>query len=461
MNIKNKLFVGLSLASVFNPFSSQAKEKEKMNIVFMFVDDLGWADVGYRNPKFQTPNIDKLNDDGMCFSRAYVAQPASSPSRAALLTGHEAVRLQMVRHIDDKFAGQKSEFSMYPDDPAMMPSRNWLPLEEKTFAEKLKEYGYHNMFIGKWHLGGEKYWPNHQGFDETYGLSEFGNVSSYYAPFFKFKSGDDSTKGVAADNEYMTDFLTTRAVDFISGYNRKEPFMMTMFYYNVHTPNKGRTDLVEMYRSHGMSEVDANYAAQVTAVDQSVGSLRKALEDKGIADKTVIVFFSDQGGYFSNAPLRGCKKIEDTLAEGGIRVPLTIYYPGVTAKGSSCDVPVSAIDMYPTLSEIASGRKCTDKAVTGVSILPLLQGKSIKDRNLYIFRSYIDQYVTMINGDWKIIKWHTGKYQMYNLRNDESETTNLMNVEVSRFNKMKKELHDWESEAVPVYENDYRKRFNY
>lgn len=440
------------------PISAQTDSK--MNVVFFFVDDLGWADLGIRNPRFETPNVDQLFSDGMEFTRAYVAQPASSPSRAGLMTGREPVRMQMVRHIDNKDAGLEKEFNMFPDDPAMMPSRNWLPLEEVTFAERLQDYGYYTSFIGKWHLGDERFWPDQQGFDEVFGLSEYGNVSSYYAPFFRFKRGDDSTKG-ADRNKYMTDYLTEHAVDFIINYEKEQPFLMTMFYHNVHTPNKGRIDLVEYYKRKGYTDLEANYAAQVTAVDQSVGEIRKALEQKGISDQTVIIYFSDQGGLYSNYPLRGCKKIEDTLAEGGIRVPLTISYPGITVPGTTCDVPVSALDIYPTLVEMASARKCRDKQVNGTSLLPLLEGRSIKARDLHIFRSYIDQYVTLINGDWKIIKWHSGKYQMYNLRYDEGETTDIQHLETKRFNAMKKRLTAWEKEAVPSYENDYRKRLKY
>ncbi|MFR9587746.1 MAG: sulfatase/phosphatase domain-containing protein, partial [Rikenellaceae bacterium] len=164
------------------------------------------------------------------------------------------------------------------------------------------------------------------------------------------------------------------------------------------------------------------------------------------------------GGLFNNYPLRGCKLIDDTLAEGGIRVPLLIHYPGLTDGGATCQTPVSAIDFYPTFVEIATGKKCKDEQIQGVSILPLLKGKTIKDRNIYMWRSYHDQYAALICGDWKIIKWFTGKYQMYNLRSDIGETTDLQNVETKRFEKMKKELWAWEQEAIPAYEDDYRDR---
>ncbi|MFI3324237.1 MAG: sulfatase [Rikenellaceae bacterium] len=439
-----------------------APKSDKMNIVMLFVDDLGWGDVGFRQSKFETPNIDKMMGESMNFERAYVAQPASSASRAGLLTGMETPRTGIVRHIENKDAGSGREYNAWPNDPINMPSRNWLELEYITYAERLKENGYYNMFVGKWHMGDEEYWPQNQGFDECFGLSSYGNVSKYYAPFFNFPTGgeSDTTKDAPKD-ELMSDYLTDKAVDMIANYDGDEPFHLSMFYYNVHTPNLGKKELVEKYMKAGMSRLDANYAAQVEVVDDSVGKIRKAIEDKGIAENTIVIFFSDQGGLFNNYPLRGCKLIDDTLAEGGIRVPLLIHYPGLTDGGKTCDTPVSAIDFFPTFVEVASGKACKDKQIQGVSLMPLLKGKDLKERNIYMWRSYHDQYAALINGDWKIIKWFSGKYQMYNLRSDIGETTDLQNIEPKRFEKMKADLWAWEQEAIPAYEGDYRERIQH
>lgn len=248
----------------------------------------------------------------------------------------------------------------------------------------------------------------------------------------------------------------------IENYDRDQPFMLSMHYYNVHSPNIGRKDLFDKYKAKGMTDIQANYAAQIEAVDESVGRIRKAIKDRGIEDNTIVIYFSDQGGLYSNYPLRGCKLIDDTMAEGGIRVPLAIYYPGVTKKGSVCQTPVQALDFFPTFMEIATGKKYKNKELDGESIMPLLKGKKMKERNLYFFRAYnTDQYAAIINGDWKLIKYHSGKYQLYNLRDDISETTDLQNVYPERFEKMKKDLRNWETNVVPEYENDYRKRINY
>ena len=204
-------------------------------------------------------------------------------------------------------------------DPAQRNSINWLPLEETTYAERLKELGYFNMFIGKWHLGHEPYHPIHQGFDEQYGASNFGHPKSYYQPYFK----NLNPLPEFSKEDYLTDILTDKAEDFIENYDKESPFMLSLWYYNVHGPHIGRKDLIDRYKAQGWEDRYANYGAMVSAMDESVGRVRKALEEKGIADNTVILFTSDQGGYFTNFPLRGKKNGGFTLGEGG--APSSVY----------------------------------------------------------------------------------------------------------------------------------------
>ncbi|CAM3544608.1 sulfatase [Zobellia roscoffensis] len=446
--MKNIFFLAVLFISMFKGIA-----QEQPNIVLLFVDDYGWADVGFRNTKFHTPNIDQLKKDGFNFERAYIATPTCSPSRASLLTGKEPVRFQMVRHIiDSKEKAAKNnvpggKYNLWPTDPVQMPSRNWLPLEEVTYAERLKEFGYYNMFIGKWHLGSEKYHPVHQGFDAQYGTGDHGHPGNYYAPFFK--TGNPLPN--FPEGTYLTDVLTDGAEKFIGDYNKEQPFMLSLWYYNVHGPHIGRNDWVERYEKEGLSGKDAQYAAMVSAMDESVGKVRKALDEKGIAENTVVILLSDQGGYFSNAPLSGGKTGGNTLGEGGARVPFIIKYPGVTMPGISCDVPVQSIDVFPTLVEIASGKKSKSKDIQGKSLMPLLQGKKFKERNLFFFRSYEDQYTAIMNGDWKMVKYHSGRHDLFNIKNDRSESRNLIDIEVDQAKKMKKQLKKWEKEAVPEF----------
>lgn len=447
---KQKIMKHLLLAFVFaiSIFTSCAQEQP--NIVILFVDDLGWADVGYRNPLFDTPNIDALAKEGMDFERAYIASPSCSPSRASILTGKEPVRIKMVRHIiekENKLGTMDGEYNMWTKDPVQMPSINHLPLEEITYAERLKEFGYYNMFIGKWHSGVEEYHPIHQGFDAQYGTGNHGHPKGYYQPFF----AEGSPLPNIPEEEYLTDVLTDEAERFIKEYDNKEPFMLNLWYYNVHGPHYGRKDLIEKYEAKGMEAKYANYGAMVEAVDESVGRVRAALKARGIEDNTVILFTSDQGGYFTNYPLRGKKNGGYTLNEGGARVPFIFHYPGVTKSGSKCETPIQTLDVYSTLVEIASGKDQKDKQVNGVSIMPLLKGDDIEDRELYFLRSYEDQYAAIIEGDWKLIKYHSGNVQLYNVKEDIGEVSNLVFVHPKKTKALKAKLEAWEKEAVPEF----------
>lgn len=432
-----------------------ASKDKQPNIVLFFVDDLGWAHLGHRNDLFQTPYIDQLRQDGMEFQRAYIATPTCSPSRASLLTGKEPVRIHMVRHIPvnkkygfDESGRTDQAFHIWPTDPVQMPSRNWLPLEEITYAERLREFGYYNIFIGKWHLGHEPYHPIHQGFDVQYGSSNGGHPKSYYPPFFH---QEEVLSGVGED--YLTDVLTDQAVAMIETYDRPQPFMLSFWSYNVHSPFVGRRDWLKIYEEKGLEGKFAHYAAMVSAMDESVGRIRQACEQKGIADNTVFLFLSDQGGYFDNAPLSGGKRGGNTLGEGGARIPLIIHYPGLTEANSRCDVPVQSLDIFPTLMEIASGKSYQDSSIQGKSLLPLLSGGNIPERELFFFRSYEDQYTAIMSGEWKLIKYHSGKYELFRLSGDMGEQHNLINSEKQQAERLKRSLANWEKQAVPTAED--------
>jgi arylsulfatase A-like enzyme len=447
--MKLKTFLVVSFFPGFMVSQVQAKP----NILIFFVDDYGWADLGYRNPEFKTPNIDQLKNDGLEFTRAYVATPTCSPSRASLLTGKEAVRLEMPRHITDEDEIPDTKYNYWPNDPVNMPSINYLPLEEVTYAERLKENGYYNMFVGKWHLGSKKYYPVNQGFDAEYGVTDAGHPNSYYQPFFK---GSDAFKDVP-DDKYLTDDLTDKAVSFIQNYDQIKPFSLSVWHYGVHGPHVGRKDLIEQYKAKGWEKAYSEYGSMVTAMDESLGRIRKALKEKGLDKNTIILLTSDQGGYFTNYPLRGKKTGGFTLGEGGARVPFILYCPGLTKAKTECNVPIQTIDVYPTLVEIASGKSCTETQIQGKSILPLVKGEQFADRNLYFFRSYEDQYAAIIQGDWKLIKYHKGPSELYNVKKDIGEASNLIFNNPSIAKKLEAELAAWEKVAVPLYDANHNK----
>lgn len=421
------------------------------NVVILFADDLGVNDLGYQNPMYQTPNINQLKQDGMLLTDCRITCPTSSPSRATLLTGLHPVDLEIVRHIPsydttkgfDWQGHAFREYNYWAGDPAQMPSRNWLKPEAVTYAEALKKAGYFNMFIGKWHLGDSAYHPVKQGFDDEFCVTPWGAPARYYPPYFE--RGDsivmDTTK------QYITDYLTDKAVDFIANYDKKQPFMLSFYYYAVHHPHHGRVDWLKYYRDKGLNEQLANYAAMVSALDESVGRVRKALADKGLAENTLIIFLSDQGGYFPNTPFSGGKMGGKTLNEGGSRVPFIACWPGKIAAGVQVDVPVTSSDVFPTLVELSGGNPSDYKGLDGLSLLPMLTGKAtVGERPIYSYRSYEDQYVSLKTGKWKYIGYRSGKQELFDLSQDIAEANNLAEKMPEKTREMADMVQVWEKE---------------
>ena len=411
----------------------------KPNIVFFFVDDYGWSDIGFRNPVFETPNIDQLAEDGLSFEQAYIASPTCSPSRATLLTGKHPARLKLVRHIT---GGPDEEFNYWKTDPARFPSRNWLPLEHTTYAEAINELGYYNLFVGKWHLGHEQYHPIHQGYDQQIGTSNAGNPRSYYPPYF------NNSKVLAEEKQrYLTDKLTDEAVGFIKTYDRNQPFMLSFWYYSVHSPHEGRRELVEYFKAKGLEGKFAHYAAMVKSVDESVGRVRDALKKKNIDDNTIIILLSDQGGYFENRPFRG-GKMHDTLYEGGARVPFLLYWPGVTRKGAKNNSIVQSTDLFPTLVEIAGGDPANYKNLDGISLLPAIRSNNTlkRDEPIYGYRAYEDLYASVRQDDWKLLAYRSGMLKLYNIKKDMQEEHDLAAAHPAKVQQLKQELVEWEKE---------------
>lgn len=407
------------------------------NIVLFFVDDLGWSDLGFRNVGvFESPNIDQLAREGMDFERCYSPTPTCSPSRGALLTGKHPVRLGLVRHI----SGPPDEvFSYWETDPVQMPSCNWLELHHITYAEALKELGYFNQFVGKWHLGHEAYSPIVQGFDAQVGLSNYGHPRSYYPNYFP-----DPTVFTEEKRAYLTDKLTDEAVRFIQSYEEDRPFMLSFWYYSVHSPHIGRDDYVEYFNAKGHEGTFAEYLAMVKSVDDSVGRIRGALERKGLAEETILIFLSDQGGSFDNVPLRG-GKMHDTLYEGGARIPFLFYWPGVTSVAKNQSI-VYLPDLFPTLVEIAGGQVDLYPDLDGTSLLSVIRENLVleRDRPIFGYRAYEDLYAFVREGNWKLIGYRSGRLELYDIEEDISERQNLADMFPERVESMKGSLLNWE-----------------
>jgi arylsulfatase A-like enzyme len=445
-----------------------AAKKKPLNFVFFLVDDYGWMDIGANNPHcfYETPNIDRLARTGMNFTSGYAANPVCSPTRFSIMTGKYPSRAGATNWFSGKRSGRF--------DPA--PLNDWMPLEEVTLAEALKEHGYKTAFLGKWHLGSEeKYWPENQGFDINIGGWAVGSPrGGYFAPFDNPRLGD-YPKG-----SHLPKVLTDESLKILDQY-RNNPFLLYLAFYSVHTPLQGRDDLIAKYKTKRQKLLDADerefgpeeqvlpveqqrqvrlrqchavYAAMVEAMDEQIGRVLDKLEQLGIADDTAVILMSDNGGLStsegsptSNLPLRGGK---GWLYEGGIREPYLIRWPGVTKPGSESDVPVISTDFFPTILDMAGLPMKKDLHLDGVSLVPLLKGATSIDRDAiyWHYPHYSNQggfpggAIRM--GDYKLIeRFEDGRVHLYDLQNDIGERQDLASQYPQRVEQMRSKLHEW------------------
>lgn len=421
------------------------------NVVLILIDDLGWADLGcYGSRFYRTPNIDRLAAEGMRFTQAYAACPVCSPTRAALLTGKYPARL----HLTDYIPGERMPSKHKLLRPDFLQQ---LPLEETTIAEVLRAGGYATAAIGKWHLGDDGFEPERQGFDQAVGGGAAGSVRSHFAPYFlrdvrPLPGLDDAPQG-----EYLCDRLTTAAEEFIDA-NHERPFFLYLPHYSVHTPLNGKNDLVKKYEAApkppGLQR-NAIYAAMIESVDDSVGRIMKKLESLHLAENTMVIFTSDNGGLATaeapntpstnNAPLREGKGY---LYEGGIRVSLIVKWPAEVKPASTCAAPLASYDLFPTIAEVCGQKIGT--AIDGVSIRPLLNGQPAIDRqSLYWhYPHYSPQGGkpggAIRQGDFKLIEFYEqGRRELFNVVSDVSESTNLIDQDPERASRMAASLAAW------------------
>jgi arylsulfatase A-like enzyme len=442
---------------------AQAADRPRLNFVFILIDDMGWRDPGcYGSTFHQTPNIDRLAARGVRFTNAYAACPVCSPTRASILTGKYPARL----HLTDWLPGRADRPSQ-----KLLRARlqQYLPLEEVTLARALKPAGYVSASIGKWHLGGPAYYPEKHGFDVNVGGTHTGSPPGGY---FKFKT---PTMTARSDTEYLTDRLTAEAVRFITKH-KDRPFFLYLAHYGVHIPLQAKKEKVARYRARVKPENAQHnplYAATVESVDESVGRIMKKLEELKIGDRTVIVFTSDNGGLSvkegpntpatSNAPLRAGKGY---LYEGGIREPLIVRWPGVTKPGRVCDVPVSSVDYYPTILEIAGVKARPQQVLDGVSLVPLLKetGKLKRTALYWHYPHYSNQGGkpggAIRRGDFKLLEFYEdGKRELYNLNKDIGEKTDLAAKMPEKVKELQRMLKKWRQAVdaqMPAPNPNYR-----
>jgi arylsulfatase A len=426
---------------------ASAAAPAKPNILFLLVDDLGWRDFGcYGNTVYQTPNLDKLAAQGVRFTNAYAACPVCSPTRASILTGKYPARL----HLTDWIAGRPQ----WPQAKLITPPfEQQLPLRETTIAEALKPWGYRSASIGKWHLGGDGFLPTDQGFDLNVAGTFRGSPASYFGPFDL-----PNLKGGTKD-DFLTEKLCDAAGKFMGDCAGKDPFFLYLPEFAVHLPLQAPQAAVEKYRRryNGKPFPSPVYAAMVESVDQTLGRLRAKLDELRIADNTAIFVFSDNGGLryegkspnpvTDNSPLRAGK---GHLYEGGIREPLLVYWPGVTKPGRVSDVPVCSTDFFPTIVEMASGRRATGAGIDGLSLQPLIRGAGTPKRDAiyWHYPHYSNQggppAGAIRDGDWKLIEFfEDGRLELFNLKDDIGEQRNLVLREPKIAARLSSKLKAW------------------
>ena len=410
---------GAAAAALALPAELSARVRDRPNIVFILADDLGWADLGCYGHRFhETPNIDRLAAEGVRFTNAYAACPVCSPTRASIMTGKYPARLGLT----DWIPGHR-----IPNTKLRRPEfLQYLPNEEVTIAEALKAAGYATASVGKWHLGGEGHLPQDQGFDLNVGGSNAGGpAGGYHLP------NKMNLKNMRR-GEYLTDRLTSEGIKFIEA-NKEGPFFLYQAYHSVHIPIQPKKRYLEKYRAKLAPGETYNpaYAAMVQSLDEGVGRILQALKDLRLTERTVVFFMSDNGGFeavTSNAPLR---KAKGYLYEGGIRDPLIVRYPPLVKAGAFCKTPVSSVDFFPTILDLA-GVKNRAREIDGVSLMPLLRGKrSLGRKAIYWhYPHYNSQGGTPASavrrGDYKLLYFYEdGRVELYNLKEDIGEKTDL------------------------------------
>ena len=424
---------------------------ERVNVVVILADDLGWADLGCYGSKYhKTPHLDQLAADCARFTQAYAAAPVCSPTRAALMTGKFPARLG----VTDWLPGRPDR----PDQKLRRPTlAQELPASETTLPAALKAAGYVTGHFGKWHLGGKEAGPRERGFDVNIAGDQSGSPLSYFAPFKNAAGRFMPGLETAPDGEYLTDRLTAEAEKFIET-NRDKPFFLYLSHYAPHIPMKAKAELIAKYKA-GLPGEQGNpiYAAMLEILDESVGRVVKKLDDLKLTDCTMVVFTSDNGGLCTtegpntpptiNSPLREGKGY---LYEGGVRVPLIVKWPGSVRPGTTVTEPVSSIDFFPTLLDVC-GVKSGAKP-DGVSFLPALGGRGAERALFWHYPHYSNQGGrpggAVRVGDYKLIEFYENdRRELFDLKQDPGESRNLIESHPKIAESLRQILDAWRNDV--------------
>ncbi|TLX76001.1 sulfatase [Labilibacter sediminis] len=443
------LFLLVCLSGCVNP------KNEQPNVLVFVVDDLGWKDVGcFGSDFYQTPNIDALADQGAKFTNSYAGCTVCSPTRASIMTGKYTATLNCTDWIE----GWK-----YPKAKLKVPDWTmYLDANEYTIAEAFKGAGYSTAHFGKWHLGEkEENWPEFHGFDLNIGGFAKGSpqknkkrgTNGYFAPYGNPRIQD------GPEGEHLTERLSDEVCKYIAE-NKDKPMFINFWFYNVHTPLDARKEKIEKYAQlvdSTKNQKNPTYAAMVEHTDEAIGNVINQLKKEGLYDNTIILFTSDNGGLIgrkakkvtNNAPLRSGK---GDMYEGGTRIPTILYSPKHQFIAKQIDEPVISNDYFPTLMDLAGVQIQSDISSQwdGNSWLPLVTGEGSFSREA-IYWHYphyhiegAKPYSAVRKGDWKLIQnYHDEVFELYNLKDDLSETTNLIESNVEKAEELKSMLENW------------------
>ncbi len=442
--------------------SSLTEQERKPNIVMIVVDDLGWMDVGYQgNGHYHTPNIDRLSRQGVLFTDAYAGASNCAPSRAALMTG--------------RYAPRTGVYTVSPSDRGDDRTRRLIPTENTHFPpdsiELLSQYlhrnGYRTGNFGKWHIGED---PLAQGFDVNVGGASDGNPRGTYFSPYKIPNITDGPVG-----EYLPNRLTTEAIDFVDT-SANRPFFLYVPYYTVHGPLQAPDTTVQRYLrlQEPEDQKTATFRAMVELMDRNVGRLLDRLDRDGLAENTIVIFTSDNGGvdeYADQDPLRAGK---GSYYEGGTRVPLIIRWPGKIAPRKDA-TPVINLDFYPTLARLTESDALRGE-LDGADLSGLLlNGDTLADRTLYWhFPIYLQRYrktgaetrdplfrtrpgTTLRWGKWKLHEYfEDGGIELYDLDTDIGERNNLAAEQAAVRDELLRRMREWRRQTdapVPTEKN--------
>lgn len=411
-----------------------ASAADRPNVLVIVSDDQGYADAGFQgSTEVPTPQLDRLAKSGLRCSSGYVTHPFCSPTRAGLMTGR----------YQQRFGHETNPFY----DPA--DHREGLPITEKLLPEYLREAGYVTGWVGKWHLGAApEFRPGKRGFMETYGFIGGGhryqnwetNVKTeYQVPIERNGQPVETPK-------HLTPAWGHEAASFITRH-KDQPWFLYLAFNAPHTPHEPTPEALAKFASI-TNPLHRAYLAQISMLDDAIGETLAALRDSGQDQRTLVFFFSDNGGPniagANNTPLRGFK---GSTYEGGVRVPFLVSWPGKIPAGRDYAEPVSSVDVLATALSLAGAAMPTDKKYDSVNLLPYLTGeKSGAPHERLFWRS--GKQAGLREGDWKLVR-HDGTDELYNLKTDLGETKDLATTESETTKRLAAALDAWDKELIP------------